>query len=66
MLLKVNLIFWKPQIADLKIINFIAGNIHAGKKLADSIVREKLAACVNIVPGMSIILLLHAVYCVPF
>ena len=27
-------------------------NREAGKKLADSIVREKLAACVNIVPGI--------------
>ncbi|KAJ8648099.1 hypothetical protein MRB53_001122 [Persea americana] len=27
-------------------------NKEAGKKLADSIVREKLAACVNIVPGI--------------
>lgn len=26
--------------------------ISAGKKLAESIVKEKLAACVNIVPGM--------------
>jgi len=32
-------------------------NMPAGKKLANSIVKEKLAACVNIVPGMCLFLL---------
>lgn len=31
---------------------FLSSILYAGKKLAESIVNEKLAACVNIVPGM--------------
>ncbi|KAJ6939542.1 hypothetical protein NC651_005866 [Populus alba x Populus x berolinensis] len=35
-------------------------NREAGKKLANSIVKEKLAACVNIVPGMCLFLLIQS------
>lgn len=40
------------SLVDVWFIIFLVHIISAGKKLAESIVKEKLAACVNIVPGM--------------